>query len=241
MASSVIQKLNQVNQYLSRDFLGGPRVLKLSWVINFQKGMTFFWVLGLILWFDNYSIQALVYLALHGSYGFCWLLKDVIFPDPNWQKRVTFGGALMSVLTVLGPYWLFSYLLISPVLGNNYHGAPMVWLVFAIIVHTLGIAVMLIADSQKFFTLKLKKGLITDGIFRFIRHPNYLGEIMIYGSYAVVVWHWIPWAILGVIWIQLFLVNMLCKEASMSRYSEWAQYKRRTGMLLPRFWPNTKS
>ena len=231
---SFVQKLNQFNQYLSQDFLGGPRHLKLAWVINFQKGMTFFWVAGLIYWFQNYSTQAMIYLALHGSYGFCWLLKDWVFPDSNWQKRVTWGGALMSVLTVLGPYWLFSYLLISPVLGENHLGAGIYWLVAAIAIHTLGIAIMLAADAQKYFTLRLKNGLITNGMFRYIRHPNYLGEIMIYASYAIIVWHWLPWAILIAIWTQLFWVNMLCKEASMSRYEEWASYKHKTGMLLPR-------
>ncbi|MCW8878514.1 MAG: DUF1295 domain-containing protein [Kangiellaceae bacterium] len=229
-----------MNQYLSCDFLGGPKHLKLAWVVNFQKGMTFFWVLGLIYYFNNQSTQALVYLALHGCYGFCWLLKDVIFPDPNWQKRVTYGGAFMAVAMVLGPYWLFSYLLISPILGDEHVGASPFWLTAAIMIHTLGIAIMLIADAQKYFTLKFTKGLITSGVFKYIRHPNYLGEIMIYGSYAIVVWHWIPWLILGVIWIQLFLVNMFTKEASMSRYPEWCDYFNSTGMLLPKIFKRNR-
>ena len=33
------------------------------------------------------------------------------------------------------------------------------------------------------------------------------------------------------------LTNMLWKEASMARYPEWASYKARTGMLLPRLFP----
>ena len=36
------------------------------------------------------------------------------------------------------------------------------------------------------------------------------------------------------VWLALFLPNMLGKEASMSRYPQWAAYKARTGMLLPR-------
>ena len=56
---------------------------------------------------------------------------------------------------------------------------------------------------------------------------------MIYGSYALLVWHWLPVVILAWIWIGIFAVNMVLKEASMSRYPEWAAYKRRTGWLLP--------
>ena len=67
-----------------------------------------------------------------------------------------------------------------------------------------------------------------------MRHPNYLGEMVLYASFAVVAGHWIPWLVLAWVWLALFVPNMLGKEASMSRYPEWAAYKARTGMLLPR-------
>ena len=38
----------RLRSYLSEDFLGGPRVLKLNWVINFQKGGTLPFVLALM-------------------------------------------------------------------------------------------------------------------------------------------------------------------------------------------------
>ena len=53
---------------------------------------------------------------------------------------------------------------------------------------------MIAADAQKYFTLRVKRGLITDGVHRYVRHPNYLGEMMIYGSFALMVWHWLPLA-----------------------------------------------
>ena len=67
-----------------------------------------------------------------------------------------------------------------------------------------------------------------------VRHPNYLGEMMIYGSFALLVWHWLPWLVLAWVWLGLFAVNMMNKEASLSRYPEWAAYRQRTGWLLPR-------
>ena len=51
---------------------------------------------------------------------------------------------------------------------------------------------MIAADAQKSFTLRFKGGLITDGMYRFIGHPNYLGEMITYGSFALMVWHWLP-------------------------------------------------
>jgi hypothetical protein len=38
---------------------------------------------------------------------------------------------------------------------------------------------------------------------------------------------------LGWVWGGLFVVNMILKEASMSRYAEWSEYKKRSWWLLP--------
>jgi hypothetical protein len=39
------------------------------WIINFQKGATFFYVLFMMFYFDNWSLGSYTYLALHGVYG----------------------------------------------------------------------------------------------------------------------------------------------------------------------------
>ena len=84
--------------YITERFLGGPKILKLAWVINFQKTGTFFYVLFLMNYYENFSIAANVYLALHGMYGFCWILKHIAFPDRAWEKKVTIGGGMMAFL-----------------------------------------------------------------------------------------------------------------------------------------------
>ena len=92
---------------------------------------------------------------------------------------------------------------------------------------------MIAADAQKYFTLRVRRGLITDGMYRYIRHPNYLGEMMIYGSFALMVWHWLPVVVLAWVWIGFFATYMVLKEASMSRYAGWADYRRRSWWLVP--------
>ena len=235
-APGLVSTVNQWTTYLSQDFLGGPRILKFAWVINFQKFGTFFFVLGLMYSYNNFQTAAWVYLALHGTYGFCWLMKHWASPDPRWETRITLGGGMMSFMLVLGPYWSFPFLLISGILGPDYHPSGPILLCLAICLHTLGLVIMFAADTQKYYTLKYRKGLITEGMFRFVRHPNYLGEMMLYSAYAVVVGHWIPWMVLGWVWTAVFLVNMLMKEASMSRYPGWETYRKKTGMLLPWKW-----
>ena len=97
----------------------------------------------------------------------------------------------------------------------------------------IGSVIMIAADAQKYFTLQIQRGLITDGMHRYVRHPNYLGEILIYASFALMVWHWLPVLVLVWVWVGLFAVNMIKKEVSLSRYPGWKEYKKRSKWLLP--------
>lgn len=224
----LVARWRALTDYLGADFLGGPRVVRLSWSVNLQKGGTLPFVLALMAWFDNFTPTAWAYAALHGSYGLCWLLKDALFPDPNFERKVTLGAALNSWLLVLGLYWIAPVMLVVGRLEQ-----PPAVLAGASVLYALGVVLMMGSDAQKFFVLKAKRGLITDGFFARMRHPNYLGEMMLYASFAIVAGHWAPWLVLAWVWLAVFVPNMLAKEASMSRYPEWAAYRARTGMLLP--------
>jgi protein-S-isoprenylcysteine O-methyltransferase Ste14 len=208
-----VRKMHHFTDHLVRDFLGGPRPWKFAWVINFQKAGTFVFLLALM--------------------GLVWIIKDLAFPDPGWQRRITVAGGINAFFGVLGWYWVFGWLLISGVSQPDYPLPDFVWFCLCISLCIVGCAIMIAADAQKYFTLRLQKGLITDGMHRYVRHPNYLGEIMIYGSFAMMVWHWLPVVVLAWVWLGIFAVNMIMKEASMSRYAEWAAYKQRSWWLLP--------
>ena len=232
------QKSRAITDYIVNDFGGGPRPWKFSWVINFQKAGTFVF-LGLIMWYyagktdAATSTAAWIYLAMHGSYGLVWILKDLTFPDPNWQKKITIGGGINAFLTVLGWYWIFGWLLISGTAKPTYPLPELAWFALCISLCIMGCVIMIAADAQKFYTLRVKRGLIMDGMHKYVRHPNYLGEMMIYGSFALMVWHWLPVIVLAYVWLGLFNTNMQMKEASMSRYPDWAAYKKRSWWVLP--------
>jgi protein-S-isoprenylcysteine O-methyltransferase Ste14 len=227
-------RLNSAVQSLSRDVFGGPRILKLAWVVDFQKAGTSP-LIALMMWhYGNVAPAAWVYLALHGSYGLCWLIKDLAVPDRSFQTRVTFGGALISFVFVLLPYWVIAWLMVSGVLGPDYArpGAPL--MAGCVALHTVGVALMIGSDAQKHAVLNARPGLITGGFYARIRHPNYLGEMMVYATYALMVGHSVAWAILLPIWLLVFLPNIAAQEASLARYPGWPAYKARTGLLWPR-------
>jgi protein-S-isoprenylcysteine O-methyltransferase Ste14 len=223
-----LQRWLRVRDHLSDDLLGGPKVLRFSWVINVQKGGTLAFVLALMAAYDVWTPAAWTYAALHGSYGLCWLLKEAVFPDPNWQRPITIGGALASWTFVLGPYWLAPWLLIRA--GGE---APPWLLGVCGLFYTLGVVLMMGSDAQKYFVLRERPGLITDGFFARVRHPNYLGEMLLYGSFAALSQHVVPWLVLAAVWSLVFVPNMLQKEARMARHPGWTAYRARTGLLWP--------
>jgi protein-S-isoprenylcysteine O-methyltransferase Ste14 len=230
----MLKRFLAIRDYLTEDFLGGPKLLTLALAINLQKGATVLFVLALMALYDVWTPTAWTYLGLHGSYGLIWLLKEMVFPDPSWQKKITLGGAINAWLFVLGPYWIAPWLIVA----YGIEQSPAV-LGAAIVLYALGVALMVGADAQKFFVLRARRGLIADGFFARTRNPNYLGEMMIYASFAIVAGHWLPWLVLAWVWLGVFLPNMLRKDASMARYPEWAAYRARTWLLLPRFGART--
>ncbi len=215
-------------RYLTEDLGGGPKVVKIAQMVNFHKVITAFLILGMMKWFDNFSTAAWIYLALHGTYGYCWLIKDFSFRDIYFDRRVTFGGVLFTYVGLVAWYWLLPYLFLS-----RHVDPPGVLLWFCVALHTLGCVLMVAADLQKNLVLRLRRGLITDGVFTYTRNPNYLGEIMIYASYALLAAHWAGWVVVLWCWLGVFLPRMLLKDVSLSRYPGWADYKARSGLVFP--------
>lgn len=78
-------------------------------------------------------------------------------------------------------------------------------------------------------------GLIDNGYFERTRNPNYLGEVMLYASFAIVTGYWLSWAILFFVWGSLFTANMIIKDYnSLMKKSGWTEYSRRSFIFLPR-------
>jgi len=203
--------------------------MKLNRVINLHKGSTIFFVLALMIYFNNYSIAAFVYLALHGTYGILWLLKEKIFPDPNFKEEINFITAVTGFI-FLGSYWIAPYILIS-----TQKPIPAGLIAASISINIIGVFLHFASDSQKYFSLKLKKDLISDGFFKKSRNTNYLGEILIYTSFAMLSLSPIPFIILSIFFIVIFIPRMIKKDKSLSKYESFGEYKKFSGFIFPKF------
>ena len=83
--------------------------------------------------------------------------------------------------------------------------------------YVFGVCIMLVSDCQKYYQLKYTKNqLIMDGMFKYNRNPNYFGEMLVYTSFAIISEHMISYFINFFVWCTVFLINITCKEYSLS-------------------------
>ena len=202
--------------------------MKLNQLINLHKGMTAFVVLGLMFFYKNFTIAPLVYLALHGTYGLLWLLKEEIFPDPYFKEKINFLTSVTGFI-FLGSYWVAPYILIS-----SQKSVPDFIIAASISINIIGVFLHFASDTQKYFSLKFKKDLIKEGFFKNVRNTNYLGEILIYLSFAILSMSFIPFAILAIFFFVVFLPRMIKKDKSLTKYNSFEEYKKKTGLILPK-------
>ena len=95
-----------------------------------------------------------------------------------------------------------------------------------------------VGDAQKHFTLRLRPNqLIDDALFARTRNPNYFGELLIYSAFAVSAcaseYWYLPWGVNALVWSVLFVPNWVRKDKSLSRHEGWAEYRRKSGLVVP--------
>ena len=188
-------------------------------------------VLAFMWYFSNWSTEAFIYLSLHGTYSILWLIKESHYPDLRFQDKQPLWIGVAFIFLPLAGYYLAPFLLIS---RHIVLPPPIIGLV--LFLYILGIFLHYVGDAQKFYTLRLQKGLIEDGLFARTRNPNYLGEILIYVSFAIMSWHWLPFLVLAAWVFGFFVRNTWAKDRSLARHPGFASYKARTGLLFPKAW-----
>jgi steroid 5-alpha reductase family enzyme len=214
----------EVNDETEKSF----HVTKVRYFINAHKIFTPFVVIGLMFYYDFWGVLAWVYLALHGTYCLLWMIKESTFRDNRFEEAIHPVAGFIFVFCTLGAYWAAPFIIISTQLTASS------WLIaLSIFITTIGVFYHFVSDAHKHAVLKIKKGLITTGLFSRTRNPNYFGEMLIYTGFAILAQHWLPLLALAY-WWAFFVRNMLQKDKSISRYPEFAEWKENTGLLFPK-------
>jgi protein-S-isoprenylcysteine O-methyltransferase Ste14 len=86
--------------------------------------------------------------------------------------------------------------------------------------------------------IKQEHSLVTDGIYRHIRHPMYAAHLLWAIAQGLLLQNWLAgWAFLVVV-IPLYLIRIPKEEQLMLEQfdEQYRQYISRTGGIIPRFW-----
>jgi protein-S-isoprenylcysteine O-methyltransferase Ste14 len=204
------------------------KTFKLSWYANFHKCTMLLFILGMMKYYNNFSLGCCVYAGLHGSYGFLWNMKTLAFPDKSHQQLISLGSNI-PVFAVLFAYWYIAYMMAT---GQSEQNPSLERVFWSILVYSMGVCCMIATDAQKYFCLMHKRHLVDYGMFAHCRNPNYLGEMMLYSSFAILSNRTTPWVILLTIWSTAFAAMLYSKEVSFSRKVGWDQYQKQSYLLL---------
>lgn len=161
-------------------------------------------------------------MSLHGSYGIAWVIKDFVAPDASFLVPLPILDLVLAYVMVLLPYNVIGYMMVAGYAEQNTHPERIFVSAWMFI---FGILLMLTSDIQKYFVLKERKHLIDYGFNKYTRNPNYLGEALLYASFANMVNMWQAWAMLIFPWLGVFLPSMLKKDESLAKKAGWQEYK----------------
>jgi len=211
---------------------------KTSWTqltaINVAKVVTIVLLLAMAATIGVRDMRQAVYLGLHVSYCLWWLLEQWVYPERRRQlftEPVGVAGFASAVLIVGVVYSLPGLLaFLNPV--------PIAYgtVALALGMFSFGSLINASADVQKMTAKAMGAGLVSDGIWRRVRHVNYLGDLLRYLSFAVVAGS--PWAYLvpGLV-LLIYLQRIQQKEQRMqSRYEGFTTYQQQSVRLLPGLW-----
>jgi steroid 5-alpha reductase family enzyme len=191
------------------------------------------------------SLLVLVWSVRLGAYLFRRILRmkvdhrfDGIREEPLRFARFW----LLQAITVAVVMLPVSYLL-----DRNHPPGFGAWAIVGVCVWLVGLLIEAVADAQKsaFKAKNENRGrFIESGLWRYSRHPNYLGEMLVWWGlfvYAVPVLHGAAFAVVaGPVFITLLLLFVSgippLERSADEKYGEdpaYQAYKRRTSILVP--------
>jgi protein-S-isoprenylcysteine O-methyltransferase Ste14 len=179
-----------------------------------------------------------------------------------WRRRLVPGAAVVFYLLIaleaaimITPFTVYFYAVYAPILGRleaspwtawltafflphiSYPGAPLLTVVAWLgpVLLTLGLGIFLVCAAQVYSAKLLRRGVVKGGLYRLVRHPQYLG-LGIAGLGLLLYW---PRFIILLLYLSMLFVYYLLarhEESRMeARFGEgYRRFLAATPMFLPR-------
>lgn len=164
------------------------------------------------------------------------------FRYAQWRRDWGKWWLIRSFLQVYLLQWVFMQLVSVPIILSSAGGVlSQMWLLAGIAIWLVGFYFEAIGDYQLtvFKSKKNSKGkLMTTGLWRYTRHPNYFGEATLWWGIALIAYvaSGNPLAFLGPLTIDFLLLKVSgipILEAKYQGRKDWAAYARRTSAFFP--------
>ena len=213
---------------------------------------TFFFYLGMLIYFKNWNAYTIIALAVIGIYSlrltfnFIKGFHDLTYVDWRYKMLKEKSGKLFQLVNLFGiclfptvvvyaaslPIFVYASLSLDKLSYFDLIGS---------IVILFGTLLELIADHQmkKFIKNRTSRSeVINIGLWKYSRHPNYLGEIIIWFGVAMILilirpqyWYWSGGAFLNL--VMFIFISIPMEEKHMLEYKpEMEKYIKNTSCLL---------
>lgn len=202
--------------------------------INVAKFITILCLIIFALIYGVHDYRQVLYLCLHISYCLWWLLEQWLFPQRRQQlftEQVSIS-AFIGILLFVGVFYsLPGYLAFT-----NTNPIDYLTVAIALPLYIFGSLINTGADVQKMVAKSMGGSLVDDGIWRSVRHINYLGDLMRYTSFSLIAGSLWAFLLPGAIAL-LYFQRINQKERNMAaKYPEFAAYQQNSSRLLPWIW-----
>ncbi len=210
---------------------------------------------GLRLSYNFYRKGGYSIIPWKGEEDYRW---KVMREHPLLKGRLRFG--LFNLLFISFYQHFLILLITSPILLAAKHNSTGLSFtdILAVCLMLSFLAVETIADNQQFrfqrmkrdpekrenlYSESLKKGFLAEGLWGYVRHPNFMAEQGVWISFwffgVAASGKWINWTLAGPLLLVLLFQGstQLTERISSSKYPGYADYKKR----VPKFIPSLKS
>ncbi len=181
----------------------------------------FIWYLRLSTWIIDISVffgYILAYLSREKAVSVAKGFMEVVYPVliAGFPLFISFAGNTMISYT--SSYYIPAYLLLLSVMFIG--GA----------IYLIGLLTL-----RKAFTIMPEaRALITKGIFKYIRHPLYLGHFIFFLGITLSHFHWYTVVMYIVFFIGQYYRAKIEEKKLSEAFDDYAEYREKTGMFFPK-------
>ena len=148
------------------------------------------------------------------------------------------GSIWILILSISMGYWL-SFIMGATTIGRLHHWNTFFLIGSVVALSGLIIRVAAIIKLRQQFTYTVTKienhELIETGLFKIIRHPGYLGQLMIFMGISVCLSNWLSVLLMMVPVLSGYIYRINVEERFMAEHlgQKYLDYRKRTKRLIP--------